>query len=149
MRPKPSKLLLAGAAGACLLGVASGALGAADHLKCYKAKEVAGPGKFTRTATLLSSTTLVHETGCIIRGPSKLVCAPVTKTSVSPPAPGGGPTAAAKKFICYKLKCPKLPDQSLTLKDQFGTHIFTIRTAKTLCAPASPSGAFLDGPAAF
>jgi hypothetical protein len=149
MSPRLPKLLLGAAAGAYLLGAAGSVLAAPDHLKCYKAREVAGPGKFTRTGDLLSSTSLANQTGCLIKGPAKLVCAPVTKTNVSPPAPGGGPTAAAKKFICYKLKCPKIPDQSLTLQDQFGTHTFTIRTAKTLCAPASPSGAFLDDSSAF
>lgn len=149
MSLKLPRVLLAGAAGAYLLGAASGALGAPDHLKCYKAKEVSGPGKFTRTGDLISSTTLANQTGCQIKGPAKLVCAPVTKTNVSPPAPGGGPTAAAKKYICYKLKCPKVPDQGLTLQDQFGTHSFVIKAAKTLCAPASPSGAFLDASSAF
>jgi hypothetical protein len=149
MSTKLPQLLMAAVAGACLLGAASGALAFPSHLKCYKAREIAGPGKFTRTADLISSTSLANETGCQIKGPSKLVCAPVTKQNVSPPAPGGGPTGATTSFICYKVKCPKMADQNITLQDQFGTHIFTIRAAKTLCAPASPSGAFLDAPSPF
>jgi len=149
MRSRVPKLLLAAAAGGCLVAAASAALAIPNHLKCYKAREVAGPGKFTRSADLITSTSLASETGCFIRGPAKLVCAPVTKQNVSPPPPGGGPTAATHSFVCYKLKCPKLPDQSFTLKDQFGTHVFVIRTARTLCAPASPSGAFLDESSAF
>ena len=143
------KRLLALAAGACILGAASAAFALPDHLKCYKAREILGPGKFARTADLVSGTSLANETGCLIRGPAKLVCAPVTKQNVQPPAPGGGPTTATTKFVCYKMKCPKQTDQNLTIKDQFGTHVFVLKAAKTLCTPASPSGAFLDESSAF
>ena len=148
MTMKVPKLLLAAAAFAYLFGSASTTIAAADHLKCYKAKEIAGPGKFQTTATLVSGAVpaLATETGCIIKGPSKLVCSPVDKLG---PPPGGGPTGATTRFVCYKVKCPRLPDQNVTAKDQFGTHVFVVRSPKTLCAPASPSGAFLDAAPVF
>ena len=39
---------------------------------------------------------------------------------------------------------PKGAEQTATGKDQFGTHTLTLKTPKILCAPASPSGAFVD-----
>src|SRR5690348_14724269 len=82
-------------AAAC--GVLSGAArpaAAGDHLNCYKAREVEGPGRLFRSADLASSLLppLMAEAHCLIKGPSKLVCAPVEKHNVSPPVPGGGPT---------------------------------------------------------
>ena len=145
MTTKVRKLLLGVAACAYLLGSATPTMAVADHLKCYKAKEISGPGKFQTTATLVSGVGLATESGCIIKGPSKLVCSPVEK--IGPPA--GGPTGATTRFICYKVKCPKLPDQNVVAVDQFGAHVFVIKGPKTLCAPASPSGAFLDDSSAF
>ena len=148
MTKRLPKLLLA-AAGAFVLSGATGALAVNDHLKCYKAKETSGPGKVQYTATLVSGIGLNTEAGCTIKGPPKLVCAPVTKTGVSPTPPGGGPTGATHRFFCYKVKCPKGPDQNVGGTDQFGTHTFLIKGPKTLCLPASPSGAFLDDSSAF
>jgi hypothetical protein len=148
---KRSKVLLVAAAGAYLLGGATSALAINDHLKCYKAKESSGPGKIQVTASLVSGTVppLAAESGCVLKGPPKLVCAPVTKVGATPTPPGGGPTGATTKFLCYKVKCPKAADQTITGKDQFGTHTFTIKGPKVVCAPASPSGAFLDDSAVF
>jgi hypothetical protein len=125
-------------AGACayLLGFAGGAHAVvADHLKCVKAKAAEPKTQFS-----------IGSLGCIIKGPAKLVCTPVIKSGVSPTPPGGGPTGATTKFVCYKAKCPKVP-ATVTAKDQFGTHVFQTSSAKTICAPASPSGAFLDSSA--
>jgi hypothetical protein len=141
------KLVLAAAAAAFLLGGASPALAVNDHLKCYKAKEVAGPGKVQYSATLVSGIGLNSESGCVIKGPAKLVCAPVTKIGVTPSPPGGGPTGATHRFFCYKVKCPKGPDQTVGGSDQFGTHTFTVKAPKQVCLPASPTGAFLDASA--
>jgi hypothetical protein len=116
----------------------------ADHLQCYKAKETAGPGRIQATADLLSSIGLAPETGCLVKGPPTLFCGPVTKTNVTPPPPGGGPTGTVHKFLCYKIKCPTGANQVASGKDQFGVHTLTLKAPKILCAPASPSGAFLD-----
>jgi hypothetical protein len=151
MTSRLPKLLLAAVACASLGGASVATAG--NHLKCYKAKETAGPGAFQVKADLVSNLNppLAKESGCVIKGPPELVCAPVDKQNVSPPPPGGGPTGNTTKFLCYKAKCRKLPDETITAKDQFGTHTFTLKgkAAKTLCAPASPSGAFLDASSVF
>jgi hypothetical protein len=125
------------------------AFAANDHLKCYKAREIVGPGKVQYTATLVSGIGLNTEPGCLIKGPARLVCTPVSKTSVSPTPPGGGPTATTRRFFCYKIKCAPGPDQTVSGTDQFGGHTYTIRRPKTLCLPASPSGAFIDDASLF
>jgi len=137
-------VLLGAVAGVGLIAspVFAGAVG--NHLKCYKAKETAGPGKFQATADLLSTVGLAPELGCTIKGPPKMFCGPVGKVNVAPTPPGGGPQNGTSKFVCYKVKCAKGAEQTATGKDQFGTHTFTLKTPKILCAPASPSGAFLD-----
>ena len=56
-------------------------------------REIVGAGKVQYTATLVSGIGLNTEAGCAIRGPARLVCVPVSKTSVTPTPPGGGPTA--------------------------------------------------------
>src|SRR2546426_664212 len=127
-----------------LLTGGAAAFAANEHLKCYKAREIVGAGKVQYTATLVSGIGLNTEAGCTIRGPARLVCVPVSKTSVTPTPPGGGPTSPTTRFFCYKLKCAPGPDQTVSGTDQFGGHTFTIRRPKTLCLPASPSGAFLD-----
>jgi len=148
MTAKHMSIVLAAAVSLGVLTSGS-ALALDDHLKCYKAKEIAGPGKVQYSATLISGVGLNTEFGCLIKGPPKLVCAPVTKTGVSPIPPGGGPTATTTRFFCYKVKCPKGPVQNFGGTDQFGTHVFQLKSPKTLCLPASPSGAFLDDASAF
>ncbi len=133
MRTRLRNLVLTVGTCAYLLGVAGAAHAIiADHLKCVKAKAIEAKTTYT-----------IASLGCTIKGPAKLVCFPVVKAGVSPTPPGGGPTGATTKFVCYKAKCPKAPG-TISAKDQFGNHLFQVSNAKTICAPASPSGAFLD-----
>ena len=125
---------------AVMLASAASALAAADHLKCYKVREVTGPGRFETNRTLVSGVGLATETGCVVKGPARVLCSPVEET----PRPPGGPTAATTRFICYKVRCPHLPAENVVAKDQFGTHVFVTKGPRTLCTPASPSGAFLE-----
>lgn len=146
--------LLAIVAAATMLSAGGGYAQTMNHLKCYKVKEPGVTGKARAAYTMnLTGTGIPAESGCVIKTPAQLVCEPVVKTvtSTTPTPPGGGPTAATTKFTCYKLKCPKGPFFSGTAKDQFGTHNFQVGSQKRnvslpsmLCAPASPSGAFLD-----
>ena len=90
---------------------------------------------------------LFAEPGCRIKARAKFLCVATTKTGVTPTPPGGGPTTpgAAGKFLCYRMKCPphaQTPGQSLN--DQFGTRVGTAVVSQMLCAPASPSGAFVE-----
>jgi hypothetical protein len=138
------KMLLAAAAFAYVVGSAGSATAAFDHLKCYKVKDSAVKASYTANVNGLS-----NEIGCTIKVPSKLCCVPAEKTSVVPAPPGGGGTGVPNSFCCYKLKCPKatLPPQNVS--DQFGTRSVQPSTAKMLCAPFSPSGAFLDDTSLF
>ena len=83
---------------------------------------------------------------CVAKAPAKMECRRVFKSSVSPSPPGGGPIVDLNvvKFLCYKIKCPTVLGGTDTVKDQFGSRTVQDGTAKLFCAPASPSGAFLD-----
>src|SRR4029079_11568062 len=115
-----------------------------SHIHCFKFKDTVAKAKYTADE--------VGMPGCVIKTPAKLVCEFTYKANVSPPTPGGGPDVPLNHsiFFCYKQKCPKLPISG-TFTDQFGTHTVDtpITTSKLLCAPASASGAFLDGAALF
>ncbi len=147
MTIKVPKLLLTAAAGAYLLGVASLAT-AGNHLKCYKVKDPLGVGAVKYTTDLVSNTGLPTETGCSFKARAQFCCDPVDKVNTSPAPPGGGPTGPTTKFCCYKLKCAKV-NGPFSVKDQFGSRTVTRLSAKLLCAPASPSGAFLDDSSVF
>jgi len=138
------RMLMAAAAFAYVVGGAGSANAAFDHLKCYKVKDSAA--KVTYTATVTGLTT---ETGCQIKVPAQMCCVPAEKSNVTPPPPGGGGTGVPNTFCCYKLKCAKATLSPQSVSDQFGTRSVTPSTAKLLCAPSSPSGAFLDASTVF
>jgi len=141
---KLPKMLLAAAAGAYLLGLAIPA-GAGNHIACYKGKDPAAKGKFSGIS-ILSNTGLPSISGCTVQVPAKLCCDAVDKIGHT----GPGPINNSNKFCCYKVKClPKPAPTSLPIKDQFGTRTFPTKSLAYLCAPASPSGAFLDDSSAF
>jgi len=115
----------------------------AGHLKCYKIKDPAAKAAYTADLAGLTA-----EPGCRISVPAKQLCVDTTKTNVVPTPPGGGPPTGgnAGKFLCYKIKCPKGSDVSVPAEDQFGSRSVTAKIGgKLLCAPSSPSGAFLEG----
>jgi hypothetical protein len=138
------RMLLAATAFAYVVGSAGSATAAFDHLKCYKVKDTAL--KATYTATLNG---LTNDAGCSIKVPAKLCCVAAEKTAVTPTPPGGGGTGVPNNFCCYKAKCPKNPAPVQNVSDQFGTRTVTPSTVKYLCAPYSPSGAFLDDASVF
>jgi hypothetical protein len=141
-------LFLSAAACAALLGTTPATAG--DHIKCYKVKDkVAGsPLKNKWTADLLSNVSpSLDEFGCTISTPASLCCAPVDKVGIAPnPPPVGFSAGPQNKFCCYKVKCPVGPGTlGVSFADQFGTRTLTIPKKPTyVCAPASPSGAFID-----
>lgn len=146
MTLKLPKLLLAAAGCVYLLGGVTPA-SAGDHLACYKVKDTLVKTKFPGI-TLNSNTGHPTQTGCTISTGSKLCCDAVDKVG-HPPV--GGPTnpGNTRKFCCYKVKCAKGPSSVLGVDDQFGNRPLSITTPKMLCAPASPSGAFLDASSVF
>ena len=144
-----TKLLLAAAAGVFLLAGAPTPASAQNpnHLKCYKIRDgvPAPPVRYTMNLQGLTA-----EPGCLIRARAQLLCVQTTKTAVSPTPPGGGPNpASAGRFLCYKVKCARQLLPGVPVTDQFGTRTVAPKRADLLCAPASPSGAFIDGSPAF
>jgi hypothetical protein len=118
-----------------------------NHLKCYKIRDGVPPPPIRYTMNLQG---LSAEPGCSLRARASLLCVQTTKTSVSPTPPGGGPNpASAGKFLCYKVKCARQQLPGVPVVDQFGARTVAPRRADLLCAPASPSGAFVDGSPAF
>ena len=121
---------------------------AGDHLKCYKVKDPLGVGAVKYLTDLVSNTGLPTETGCQLKGRAQYCCDPVDKVNTVPTPPGGGPSSPTTKFCCYKLsKCKG--SGPFAVKDQFGDRTVTRLSPKLLCAPASPSGAFLDASGVF
>jgi hypothetical protein len=104
-----------------------------DHLQCYRSKDTLK--KATYTADVAG---LILEPGCRVKVPAKLTCVPATKTNVSPPPSGGGPSGIPNGFNCYVVKCPKSTLPTLSTQDQFGTRTVTPGPAKLLCAPFVP-----------
>jgi hypothetical protein len=103
----------------------------ADHLQCYKVKDV--QPKATYTADLNG---LAAQAGRLIEVPAALVCVPTTKTNVTPAPPGGGRIGAAAPFGCYEVECPKTTLPTVGLDDQFGNRTVTPQARKLVCAPA-------------
>ncbi len=115
-----------------LLAATAGAQ--ADHLQCYKIKDIAPKATYTATLTP-TDTGFPVATGCLVRTPAKLLCIDVVKTIQPPPTPpGAGPGNPAQKYLCYKVKCPKAAPTA-TIQDQFGTHQVTAKGTSLLCAP--------------
>ena len=105
----------------------------ADHLQCFKIRD--SVPKTTYTATLApSDNAFPVATGCVVKVPAKLLCVDVVKTITAGTPPGAGPGAAAQKYLCYKVKCPKATPTA-TIQDQFGTHQVTAKGTSLLCAP--------------
>jgi len=143
MKIRLPKLLLTAAACAYVLGGTIPA-GAQTHLKCYKVRDPQARARYTANLSGLT-----QENGCQIRVPARMVCVPSNKTNVSPVPPGGGATGTPNKFACYKVRCPRAVLPNVAIHDQFGNRSITPKRSQLLCAPASPSGAFLDDSSMF
>ena len=105
----------------------------ADHLQCFKVKDTAPKAVYTANLTPTDNAFPVAN-GCRVKVPAKLLCIDVQKAIVVGSPPGAGPGAAAQKYLCYKLKCPKVTPTA-TIQDQFGTHSVTVKGSSLLCAP--------------
>jgi len=103
----------------------------ADHLHCYKVKDAQPKASYTADLGGLAA-----HTGCLIKVPGNLLCVEAAKTNVSP-APQGGTddSGAAGRFLCYKVKCPKVALAPLQWHDQFGDRQLTPSAQKIVCAP--------------
>jgi hypothetical protein len=132
MKSCPTRRLLATLPVLLLLATGAGAQ-PYDHLQCFKIKDTAPKVPYTATLTP-SDGAFPVAAGCSVRVPAKLLCVDVQKSNVTPPPPGAGPGATAQKYLCYKTKCPKVPQQ-VPVVDQFGARSVTIKTTGLLCAP--------------
>jgi hypothetical protein len=118
-----------------------------DHLVCAKVRDSVPRTSYSARLGPSAQDDLV---GCVIKLPARLACQSTSKTAVTPPPPGGGPVGGLShaKMLCYKVKCPAAPNSFSTARDQFGIHTIALGPSRLLCAPASPSGAFLERAAA-
>ena len=139
---KLPKLFVAAAALAFLAGGSTPAKAQTpDHLRCYRIRDPITSVRYTANLQGIQP-----SPGCTVRARAKMLCVQTTKTGVSPTPPGRGPSSpgAAGKFLCYRVKCARQTLANQTLADQFGSRSVSPRATSMLCAPASPSGAFLD-----
>jgi hypothetical protein len=121
---------------------------AGNHIACYKVKDVVPKQKIGGVSLLSNTGSVGAQAPCTISTRAKYCCDSVDKIGVPPQPGGGGPLGPASKFCCYKVKCPKGVTGTLSVQDQFGTRALAIAKPPSLvCAPASPSGAFLDAAA--
>jgi hypothetical protein len=141
---KSVRFLLAGTCVLTTVGVARAQL--FDHLHCLKIKDSAPRASYTIT----TDGDDIAFTTCTVKLPAKLACFQAHKITVSPTPPGGGPAnppTVARTYFCYKTKCSNSNRLIQDLRtDQFGPHTFVTVGNSLYCAPASPSGAFLDDP---
>jgi hypothetical protein len=117
---------------------------AGDHLTCHKIRDSLTAAQYTADLTGLTP-----ETGCTIRIPGKLLCVGTEKSNVVPAPPGAPPAAAAGRFVCYKVRCPKSLLSPVTVTDQFGTRSVQPQAPKLVCAPAQPTLCCTDRDAAI
>ncbi|HTC23484.1 MAG TPA: hypothetical protein VK688_03930, partial [Gemmatimonadales bacterium] len=121
------------------------------HLKCYTTRDPRSRARYTLTLQA-GVAGFTNETGCKLQARAKELCVEVTKQHVVPQPPGGGPSpgpSTGAKLLSYRLKCPAQSPPAVNATDQFGPGLFPPRKAAGLLAPASPSGAFLDGSPVF
>jgi hypothetical protein len=115
------------------LVLVSTAAAQADHLQCFKVKDSVTKTTYTADLTPADGAFPVAP-GCIVRLPAKMLCIDVQKTNVTPMPPGAAPGAPGQKYLCYKVKCPKVPGTA-ALQDQFGSHSLTYKATSLVCAP--------------
>src|SRR5215510_7486705 len=73
----------------------------ADHLKCYKVKDLRGQTNVHYTLTLTPSlgAPFTVETGCQVQAAARNLCVPVVKSAVTPAPFPVGPGAAAQTYV--------------------------------------------------
>src|ERR1051326_8782271 len=117
-----------------LLLISAATAGAqADHLQCFKIKDMVPKVKYTANLTPTDNNFPVAN-GCIVKVPAKLLCVDVQKAVVVGTPPGAGRGAPAQKYLSYKTNGPKTP-QPATVQAKLGTHTVRVKTTSLLCAP--------------
>jgi len=116
-----------------------------NGLTCVKIKDSLPRGKYTGGG--LNGPANLPWGACTVRTPAAFACFSSGVDGLTPQPPGGGPVGSVGGYYCYKVHCPKNAHGDASGKDQFGNHLPTQEAGSPtlFCAPASPSGAFLDG----
>src|SRR5262245_41363359 len=118
---------------------------AGNPIAGYKLNDAIPKHKLGSVNLLSNTGSIPAQNGCTVAVGAKYCCDSVDKIGVPPQPGGGGPLGVASKFCCYKVKCPKGITGNLSVQDQFGNRTLAVaKPPSLLCAPASPSGAFLD-----
>ena len=111
-----------------------------DHLKCHKVKDPHKiKGTFDPSPALQPD---FEDQGCKI-AKAKLFCVPTEKNNVQtqpPPLfPGLGGQDLTNDFLCYRVKCPSLPPDTV-VTDQFIDRTLTKMKTQFFCTPAYKGG---------
>jgi hypothetical protein len=106
-----------------------------DHLQCYKIKDSVTKTVYSADLTPSEPALVAAPPTCKVKVPAKLLCVATDKTNVTPLPPGSPPGAPGQTYLCYKVKCPKVPT-TLSVQDQFGAHSVLVKSSSLLCAPA-------------
>ena len=108
----------------------------ADHLKCYKIKDIA---QFKdATADLLPSNPSFPGQNCTLKGKGAQLCVPADKDNVVVEAGTDndfGSQALANAQLCYKLKCDTSIAANIEVTDQFGNRTVALGKTTKLCGP--------------
>ena len=115
-----------------------------NGLTCVKIKDSLPRSKYTGGA--LNGPAHLPWGACTVRTPAVFACFSSVADGLTPQAPGGGPVGSTGGYYCYRIHCPKNAHGDASGKDEFGNHLPTKEGGSPtfFCAPASPSGAFLD-----
>jgi len=139
-------------AGAALIGLIIGrparaqvGLVGPNGLTCVRIKDSLPRGSYTGGA--LPGPANLPWGACTVRTPAVFACFPSVADGLTPRPPGGGPVGSIGGYYCYKVHCDASALPGASGKDQFGNHSPTKAAGSPtyFCAPASPSGAFLEG----
>ena len=136
---KRNRRLAALAAATCSLAIFAGAAAAqtADHLKCFKIKDLA---QFkSATADLIPSNPNFAGQNCSLKGKGAQLCVPADKANVviEEGTDSPFPTQVLQNSqLCYKVKCPTALAGNLNVTDQFGTRNVAMGKTTKVCGPA-------------
>jgi hypothetical protein len=106
-----------------------------EHLRAYQVKPAAKP-------VLPGNVLVTNQFGSLrvdVKKPSRLLV-PTAKSLVPPPP--ASPAPLTDHFQCYQVKITKgtdkfVPVANVTVQDQFGTMIVTVKKPTALCAPVN------------
>jgi hypothetical protein len=127
------------AAATCSLAIFANVAAAqtADHLKCFKIKDIA---QFkSATADLVPANVSFPGQNCSLKGKGAQLCVPADKANVVVEEGTDNPfpnQALANAQLCYKVKCATTLAANLSVTDQFGARTVAVGKTTKVCGPA-------------